>query len=429
MPAGASSLGPAGTRFTTSVLPCGLTVLTEHLPWLRSVTLGLAFRLGGRDDPAELAGCAHLVEHMVFKGTAELSARDIAVAAENRGAELNAFTDKELTVFHGRFPGELQDEVTGLLAGIVAAPAFDPAELAKEQGVITEEIRSAEDDPGSKAINLMVEACWPEGPMGWPIAGTAESVARADSAGLRRLYAARYGCATGVAVATGAVDHSSLCRVLEERLGAAQGTGAPDRAVEPVAGPAVRVKERTELSQVYVCLGLPAFPYADPRRYALSILNAALGGGVSSRLFQRLREEEGLVYSVSSFTELYTDSGLLGVFFVAERARLERCLAVLRDELDRLVRDRFDADEFERARTMARSSVMIGLESPVARMLRMARTHHLLGRVVPVEETLDAYARLELDDVNRLVGELLADGFRVGAAGPVGADDFRSLAG
>lgn len=429
MPAGASNLGPAGPVFQSTVLPCGLTVLTERLPWLRSVTLGLAFRIGGRDDPAELAGCAHLVEHMVFKGTAELDARMIAVEAENRGAELNAFTDKEMTVFHGRFPGELQVEVTDLLARIVAAPAFDPAELAKEQGVVIEEIRSAEDDPGSKAFNLLTETCWPDTPMGWSIAGTPETVARADSASLRRLYASRYGCATGVAVATGAVDHEALCRVLEDRLGSGRTARLPARPAEPLAGPAIRVKERPELSQVYACLALPAFPYPDPRRHALSVLNTALGGGVSSRLFQRLREQEGLVYSVSSFTELFEDSGLLGVFFVAERARLERCLTVLGEELDRVRRDRFDAEEFERARTMSRSSVMIGLESPVGRMLRMARTHHLLGRVVPVEETLDAYARLELGDVNRLAGELLTDGFRIGAVGPVAAEDFRSLAG
>jgi len=423
VPAGKAHNGSAdsaGILFRTTQLDNGLLVLTERLPWLRSVTLGISFGLGSRDDPAGAAGFAHLFEHMVFKGTGELTARDIAVAAESLGASLNAFTDREMTVFHGRFASDLQAEVTGLLSEIVARPAFDETELDREQGVIAEEIKSSEEDPGSQSLDLMFRSVYGDHPLGVPILGSLESVASVRPAQLNELYRRRYNSATGLVVAVGEVDHEKLCAVLAEKFAAWQPQPGPARPPARVLDPGVLVAERSDISQVHACLALPAFPYPDSRRHALSVLNTALGAGMSSRLFQRLREQEGLVYSVSSFAELFGDSGLFAVHFVTDRAKLERCVSVLREELARLLRERFTDEEFERARNMTRSAVLLGLESPVARMLRMARAKLLLGRVVTVDETLTAYDRLEPGDVDRLVDELLVgSGWRGGAAGPV----------
>jgi len=414
----------------SSVLANGLLLVTEQLPHVRSVCLGLAFRVGGRDDPESLAGLCHLNEHMVFKGTADMDARAISFAAESLGAELNAFTDKELTCFYGRFPSDQQVRVTGLLAEIVGRPAFDPDELEKEKGVIAEEIRSSDEDPDSMTFNLVFEALYGRHPMGLPINGTVESVGRLEPAFLRRIYPEWYHVGTGVVAAAGDVRHEELAATLERNF-AGWPKLAPQERTRPVPLPAnCRVQTRKDLSQVYLCLTMPAFAYSDPRRHALAVLNTAFGGGLSSRLFQRLRETEGLVYSVSSFAELFEDSGLFGIYFVTDARKLARCVEVLREEIARVRREKLSPEEFERAHNMTRSSMLLALESTTSRMLRLARMHHLLGRVATVDETLERLNRLTLDEVNGLVDEVFCSpGFHAGSVGPVAEDELAALLG
>jgi len=411
-----------------TVLPGGLLFLSERLPHIRSVALGLAYGVGGRDDPPGSEGLAHFFEHMVFKGTPDRTARDISFEAESLGAELNAFTEKEQTCFVGRFPGDKQAEVTALLAGIVAAPAFRAEETEREKSVIREEIQTAEDDPDSKAADLVYRALYGSHALGAPVTGTPEAVAAFEPDGLRRLYGERYHAGSGMAVAVGDVRHDETADILARLVPARRLSGADRRSGPGPAERPVLVHTRPELTQVYVCLALPAFAFGDERRYALSVLNAALGGGMSSRLFQRLREDEGLVYSVSSFVELHGDTGFVGIYFVADRRKSDRCFDVLREELGRLRRDRVGADEFERAVNMVRSSVVLGLESPLNRMLRLARTQLLLGRFLTVDETLEAYGRLTLDEVNGLIEQVLGDEpFHAGAVGPIAPEELSGL--
>jgi predicted Zn-dependent peptidase len=403
-----------------TALPGGFLLITERLPYVRSVALGLTYHLGGRDDPAGKEGAAHLVEHMIFQGNAERDAKAISIAAESLGADLNAFTDKEMTCFYGRFPSDEQVKVTRLLGDILARPGFGETELAKEKQVIGEEIRTINEDPDAKATNLMFRAHYGEHPMGSQVIGTQTSVEGMEREWLKRFYDDRYHAGTGVAVAVGDVRPEEIADELGQALADRGGTGpGPERGSFPSGTWGALSQTRSELSQVYVCMCWPAFRYSDERRHALSVLNTAFGGGVSSRLFQRLREDEGLVYSVSSFVELYQDSGLLGVYFVTDRRKLEKCLQTLGDEIARLRTGLLQEEEFERARNMTKSSVLLGLESPTARMMRIARTHHMLGRLVTVDETLAAFNRLELGETNMLV-EALFDGRgpTVGAVGP-----------
>lgn len=417
-----------GNSVKTTALGGGLVVLTERLEHIRSVAFGIDFRLGSRDDPAGKSGTTHLIEHMVFKGTKDRDARAINIAAETHGAELNAFTDREATCFYGRFPGDRRRPVAGLLAEIVSAPEFAPAELEKEKQVVADEIRTADEDPDSAAVNLLMRAAFGDAPLGLPVAGTVESVARLTDADLRSFYRSFYGSACCVAAAVGDVDHDELVELAAaslDRPGCCP-AGRPPAAFMPCRA---LVEIRPELTQTYVCLARPAFAYGDERRYALSVLNTALGGGVSSRLFQRLREDEALVYSVSSFTELFADTGLLGIYFVTDCRKLERCLAVLAEELARLLRERIAPDEFKRALNMTRSSVLLSLESPTNRMMRLARTWLLLGRVISVDETLAGFDRLTRSSVSELVEELLAPGgYHIGAVGPGGADALADFA-
>jgi predicted Zn-dependent peptidase len=413
-----------GVRTTT--LPSGLVVISERLPHIRSVALGLSFLTGGRDDPDDKGGIAHMIEHMVFRGTKDKDVIAINIAAETHGAELNAFTDKETTCFYGRFPGDQFGPVTALMAETLSGPAFRAEELAKEKEVVSEEIRTSQEDPDSLALNLLFRALYGEHGMGRQIVGTLDSVNGLSDEDLRGRYAGCYGPACGVAVAVGDVEHERLAEALATLLHTRQECRPPARTPTTTPRPSVLVETKTELSQVYVCLARPALFYSDPRRHALAVLNMALGGGVSSRLFQRLREQEALVYSVGSFAEQYSDSGLLGVYLVTDHRKLARCVAVLREELARLRRDRLTDEEFERARNMTKSSVLLSLESTTTRMMRLARAWQLLGRVVTVDETVEAYNRLTRADIEGLLDELLAGDFEFcGAAGPLSEDAVR----
>ena len=417
-----------GIRVTT--LPSGLTVISERLPYIRSVALGVNFLTGGRDDPPGKAGIAHMIEHMVFRGTPDKDVIAINIAAESHGAELNAFTDKETTCFYGRFPGDQFGPVTDLLAETVNGPAFRAEELVKEKQVVAEEIRTSQEDPDSRSMNLMFRALYGGHGMGQDVTGTLESVAGLSDADLRGWYSGCYGPACGVAIAVGDVEHERLVAALESLLGGRASCRPPQRTAATGQPPRMLVETKTELSQVYLCLARPGLVYGDPRRHALAVMNMALGGGVSSRLFQRLREQEALVYSVGSFAEQYSDSGLLGIYLVTDHRKLARCIAVLREELAQLRRDKLSEEEFERARNMTKSSVLLALESPSTRMLRLARAWQLLGRVISVDETVASYNRLTRADVEQLLDELLSGDFGYGGAvGPLSEDTVRKTLG
>jgi len=413
-----------GIRTTT--LPSGLVVISERLPYVRSVALGLSFLTGGRDDPPGRGGIAHMIEHMVFRGTKDKDVIAINIAAESHGAELNAFTDKESTCFYGRFPGDQFGPVTALMAETLSGSAFRAEELAKEKEVISEEIRTSQEDPDTVALNLLFRSLYGDHGMGRQILGTFDSVNGLSDVDLRERYLGCYGPACGVAVAVGDVEHERLAAALATLLDTGQACRPPLRTPAAAPPPSVLVETRNELSQVHLCLAKPALTYADPRRHALAVLNMALGGGVSSRLFQRLREQEALVYSVGSFAEQYSDSGLLGVYLVTDHRKLSRCVAVLREELARLRRDRLTGEEFERARNMTKSSVLLSLESTSVRMMRLARAFQLLGRVVTVDETVEAYNRLTRPDAESLLDELLVGDFEYcGAVGPLPEEAVR----
>ncbi|MEN9979716.1 MAG: pitrilysin family protein [candidate division WOR-3 bacterium] len=407
-------------------LPGGMFVITEKLPHFHSVSLGFAYRVGARDDPPDRAGIAHLIEHMIFKGTEELDAKTINIIAESHGAELNGFTDKEGTCFYARFPKDQSRVVVGLMRQILTAPAFAGPELVKEKEVVREEIRAGDEDPESCALNLLFTALFGDGPLGRPAIGTLDSIAPITSRDLSEFYQSHYCAENGVVVAVGAVDHTELVALLSDF-----GNQKCGQSVRQSSLPGQRsflVRHRPDISQVHLCLAVPVFSYADSRRYALAVLNTALGGGVSSRLFQRLREEEGLVYSVGSFIELYQDTGLLAVYLSAEQQKLARCIGVLKEELRRLRTDKISRDEFERALVMTRSAVLMGMESPINRMLRLSRAYLILGRVQTWEEIIAAYNQVTWEQVNSLIEELvIEERFYGSAVGPVPEAEMKKV--
>lgn len=409
---------PGVSEINATRLPGGMFLISEKLSQFHSVTVGFAYRVGARDDHPGREGTAHLIEHMIFKGTEDLDAKRINIIAESHGAELNGFTDKEGTCFYARFPADQSAVVLRLLQQILAAPAFAEAELIKEKEVVREEIRAGDEDPESCALNLLFAALFGDGPLGRPAIGTVDSITPISSRDLSEFYQRHYCADNGVVVAVGAVEHAELVTLLSQFQAAAG--KPPERVANPPGRRNFLTRHRPDLSQVHLCLAVPAFSYSDPRRYALAVLNTALGGGVSSRLFQRLREEEGLVYAIGSFIELYQDTGLLAIYFAAEQAKLGRCVCVLQEELRRLRSEKISREEFERALVMTRSAVLMGMESPINRMLRLSRSYLILGRIQTLEEVIAAYNQVTWEQVNGLIEELVVpDGWYGSAVGPV----------
>lgn len=421
------SWGEAGIpEIHATRLPGGMFVITEKLPNFHSVTLGFAYRVGARDDPSGREGTAHLIEHMIFKGTEELNAKAINIIAESHGAELNGFTDKEGTCFYARFPQDQTEVIVKLMRQILATPAFAEPELIKEKEVVREEIRAGDEDPESCALNLLFAAIFGDSPLGRPAIGTFESIDPISDRDLRDFYRTYYCADNGVIVAVGGVDHLGLVDLLSEF--------SNQKCCPLVRQPSLPgqrnflTRHRSDISQVHLCLGIPVFSNTDPRRYALAVLNTAVGGGVSSRLFQRLREEEGLVYSVGSFIELYQDTGLLAVYLSAEHQKLARCVGVLKDELRRLRTGKISREEFERALVMTRSAVLLGMESPITRMLRLSRAYLILGRIQTWEEIIAAYNQVTWEQVNSLIDELLLEErFYGSAVGPIPEAEMKKI--
>jgi predicted Zn-dependent peptidase len=439
----------------------GVRVVSEPFAGFHSVALGVIFNLGSRDEDAKEQGLTHLVEHMLFKGTRTRTARDISRTIEAIGGFINGFTNKEMTGIFVRFLGEHFELVSRLVLDMVNESKFAPEELAKEQEVIFEEIKSGHEDPDDEVSDLLFQAAYGAHPLAFSVSGERETVGAITDSRLRSYFAGRYRRDRAVVVASGEVEHARLEAQLADRMnltagstksesrianaGAGgqgsgtgdQGSGADPRPPNPdprirtppePQPPGIRIHERHEISQVFVCLAKPCIPYPDSRRHALGVVNAAFGGATSSRLFQRLREEEGLVYSVYSFSELFSDAGLFGVYLVTDRKKLGKALAAVKQEWNQLVRGNLEQEELTTARNFSKGTMMLSLENLSSRMMRMAHSRLLLDRVVPIEEKLARLDALTRDDTARVlesIGPL--DDCYVSAVGPVTEAELKEM--
>jgi len=408
----------------------GVRVVSEPFAGFHSVALGVIFNLGSRDEDVPEQGLTHLTEHMLFKGTRTKTARDISRTIEAIGGFINGFTNKEMTGIFVRFLGEHFELVSRLVLDMVNESRFAPEELAKEQEVIFEEIKSGHEDPDDEVSDLLFQAAFGAHALAFSVSGERETVGAVTDSRLRSYFTERYQRNRAVVVASGEVEHARLEAQLAARMNLAdeKNDGAHARAKPAPLPPGIRVHERHEISQVFVCLARPCIPYPDSRRHALGIANAAFGGAASSRLFQRLREEEGLVYSVYSFTELFSDAGLFGVFLVTDRKKLAKALAAVKQEWNQLVRNNLEQEELVTARNFSKGTMMLSLENLSSRMMRMAHSRLLLNRVVPIEEELARLDALTRDDTARVlesIGPL--DGCYASAVGPITEAELKGM--
>lgn len=392
-----------------TVLANGVRVVSEYVPGVRSVSVGCWFPAGSRDERPGEDGLAHLVEHMMFKGTAHRSARDIAEAIDATGGQLNAFTTKEATSYYARVLDQHLPLALDLLADMLQHSVFAEDELAREKEVILEEIGMVEDTP-EDLIHDLFEAClFGDHPLARTVLGTREGLLRLGRSDVLRFVETHYTPENMVIAAAGSVQHDELVRLVEKLFRRPAGTGPVERVRRPVPYAPRQVVVPKDTEQVHICVGAPALVRTDPRRFALDLLDIIVGGGSSSRLFQQLREERGLVYSTYSFSAAYTDAGVFGVYAATRPERAGEVLDVIYRELAELAAGRIRPEEVDRAREQAKGSLMLALESTATRAGRLAGAELFDEPYLQPEELIDRLDRVTVDDVRRLAGELLAE--------------------
>jgi len=409
------SAGP----YRKTVLPSGLTLLTERIPDRRSLALGVWVRNGARDEPAELLGISHFIEHMMFKGTERRDARAIAASLESLGGHLDAFTGREEVCYYARALAEHLPEVVDVLADIVCRSRFAPAEVDREKSVVREEISSVEDNPEDKVCETLAELVWPGHPLGRPILGTADTVGALDHDRLRDYFRSRYRPDHLVVAAAGAVEHEQVAAVIDAHFAPPDGPDLPLSAAPAGFVPRVRHERRADLHQLYLALGTRGVGYSDADRWPLIVLNTLLGGGMSSRLFQSVREEAGLAYSVFSAADFYREAGMVSIQLGVAPDRGREALARVRQELEALLRDGPPEEEIAAARFQLKGSVVMGQESVSSRMVHVAHEEIYRGTYTPPDEELERVLAVTRDQVVELARRLLVPGrFALSAIGP-----------
>lgn len=408
-------------------LDSGLRVATQHMPSVQTASIGVWIDAGARHEQPEVNGVAHMLEHMAFKGTERRSARVIAEEIENVGGHLNAYTSRENTAYYARVLADDLPLAADILADILQNSTFEADELERERGVILQEIGQTLDTPDDLVFDLFQETTFPDQALGRPILGPAEIVSTMSRDQLTGYMAEHYAPERMVLAAAGKVEHERLVDLGEELFQKlpAVSPGAGDVQTGRYAQGDLR-KER-ELEQVHLILGLPGFSYHDDDFYALQILSATLGGGMSSRLFQEVREKRGLAYSVFSFAACYRDTGVFGIYAGTGEDQTAELVPVLCDELTSLINSASE-EEIARARAQLKASMMMGLESCFAQSEDIARQLLIFGRRIPQEETIAEIDAVDREAIKR-VGERLIEGARpsLAAIGPIsklpGLDD------
>jgi len=413
----------------------GLRVVTERMPGARSVALGFWVQAGSRDEPPPISGSSHFLEHLLFKGTRTRSARDIAEAFDNVGGDVNAFTAKEYTCFYARVLDRDLPMAVDHLCDMLQNSLIRAADVEAERQVILEEINMHEDTPDDLIHDLFNETLWPDHPLGRSILGTEKSVQAATRDQIRRFYKKHYVPGNLVVVAAGNARHDRLL----ELIGDAMDTG-PIRSEGPsgwnlrVAGNVPepsgrRLVRRRKTEQAHICIGTNGLSRHDPDRFAFGVVNTALGGGMSSRLFQEIREKRGLAYSVYSYHTMYAEAGLFAAYAGTTPARAEQVLSLIRRELESVAAGGLSEEEFERARGHMKGSLVLSLEDPGGRMSRLGKSEISHGEILTVDQVLRRLDHLTLEDANRAAARVLGRPLTLTVLGPFGAGAFGDAGG
>lgn len=402
-----------------TILSNGIRILSESVPYVDSVSVGVWAVAGARDENEAHHGMSHFVEHMLFKGTTKRTARQIADEMDSLGGHLNAFTDKEFTCYYVKVLGEHLHSALDVVSDMVLNSVLDPDEIERERNVILEEIKRHQDTPEDQVHDLLAQTMWKDHPLGNSVIGSravAESVTRD---GLIEYMQELYRPDALVITAAGNVEHHSLVDMVGARFGGLNGA-RPVRAccdVKPHFG--LRLVDR-DTEQVHFCLGAPGFAQDQPEKYALAVIDSALGGGMSSRLFQEIRENRGLAYAIGSYAVSYQEAGLFAIYGGTSVDNVKTVIELTRKECRAVGRDGVTDAELERGKNQIRAALVLGQESMSNRMSRLAKSEIYYGRIIRMEEIISAIMRVSKDDVAEVASRLFdGSGFAVAAIGPL----------
>ncbi len=418
-----------GGTITRSTLDSGVRVLTEQMPGVRSVSVGIWVPVGSRDEAPSLAGSSHFLEHLLFKGTTTRSALDIARAMDAVGGEFNAFTEKEHTCYYATVLDRDLPLAVDMLSDVVLNATIGALDVDVERGVVLEEIAMRDDDPADLVHDVFAEDLYGDTPLGRPILGTVDSIAALTRRQIHGYYKRRYKPEDMVVAVAGNVEHRDVQKLVRrafaDRLDAASAQPARSASTNPGGSP-VRpvhvVSDDTE--QANLLVGGFGVSRHDPARWAVGVLSSALGGGMSSRLFQRIREERGLAYSVYSFNSMYTDAGHFGVYAGCHPSKADEVLSLVMAELDAAARGEIDAEEIERGKGHMRGSMVLALEDCSSRMSRLGKSELVYGDVMGVDEVLAHIDAVTESDVAAAAELLLTRPRCLTVVGPYGEHDF-----
>jgi predicted Zn-dependent peptidase len=404
----------------------GLVLVAEPMPHARSISVGMWLRAGSRREPAALNGIAHFIEHMVFKGTERRSAEQIAREVDSVGGMLDAFTSKEATCFNARVLDQHLPLAFDVLSDMVLRPLFAAEDIVKEKQVILEEIRMEDDNPESVAHELLVQNFWRGHPLGWPIIGTRATVKHFTRASAMKCFEPWYAPNNLVITAAGKLEPEKLCDLVEATFGDRRAAGATKASRPPKAHGKLAVRNKPALEQAHITIAVPSYPLAHPRRYATSVLNNILGGGMSSRLFQNIRERQGLAYAVFSDMTPYSDAGMLSVYAGTSRRTVEKVLRLVVEEFRRMKEEPVAEEELRRAKDHLKGSLVLSLESSGSRMSSLARQEMYLDRFYTIEELQAAVEAVTREEVQEIAREFFRpEQIAVTVVGPMGGFRLR----
>ncbi|HEX8410335.1 MAG TPA: pitrilysin family protein [Thermoanaerobaculia bacterium] len=389
----------ASTTIHRTILPSGLTVLVETLPYVRSVALGYYLRTGSAVESEEHGGASHFLEHLVFKGTKKRTTAEIAKVIDILGGDVDAFTGKEYTSFYAHVLDEQLPTALELLTDIVTSPTFSNDDVEMERGVILEEIKMVEDTPDDLVHEIFVTAFWPDHPLGRPILGTEETIARLQRARIVEHYEETFQPSNVIFAASGNVKPEELLPFLEQHFPVSGQAPFRREWSAPTPNQHVIIREKRELEQVHLCLGARGYPQQGEERYAAALLNTVLGGGMSSRLFQRVREKEGLVYAIASYHNGYLHGGYEAVYAACAPKNVRRVLDSTLDEMRKFRNQGATAEELADAKLHLKGSILLSLESTTSRMSGIARQEYYFGRQYSPDEIIEHIDAVTLDDI------------------------------
>ncbi|NLO21491.1 MAG: insulinase family protein [Syntrophomonadaceae bacterium] len=399
----------------------GAKLVVEEIPHVRSAAIGIYIGVGSRHEPAGMKGASHFIEHMLFKGTEDLTARDIAERFEGIGGQLNAFTSKEYTCVYARTLDENINMAAEIMFDMVFNSRFHSRDFETEKGVVVEEINMNEDAPDDLIHDRFARRLWLDHPMGSPILGTLETVTGFNRDDVYGFYQASYIPSNMVISVAGNVQASAIKDLIEKLLS--------EQSVAELDFPCSNPNEYTgfldlmekDTEQVQICVGVQGLSYHDDQRYAMNVMNSILGGGMSSRLFQKLREELGLAYSIYSYPSNYSDTGSYSIYIGTGQNKIDQCFEALHQQIQALLNQGISEGELDRTRSLIKSSMYLGLESVMNRMSRLGKAIIMYDKIISPEEAIERVMQVEPEQIQDLAIKLLGDqGISVAAIGPAG---------